>query len=141
MNKNIRNDSKILLTEWDKQLMAYHEVGHAVCSYNLPEREELLCITIDPSNQAFGMIKTAERKHHNETEISSTSLIITLLAGRISEEMFLKSKSTSCIYDLEAAQKIATDMVLKFGMGKKTRLFAVNLEYNYLFSESLKKMI
>ena len=55
-----------VLTDWDRKFMAYHEAGHAVCSYYLPEREPLVCVTIDPSNEAFGMIRTAPRPHHND---------------------------------------------------------------------------
>ena len=130
-----------ILTDWDKKCMAYHEAGHAVCSYYLPEREPLVCITIDPSNEAFGMIRTESRQHHNETEISLRSMISTFLAGRISEEMFLKYKTTSCIYDLTSARQIATDMVIKFGMGEASGLVALNPgEYAYI-SESMKESL
>ncbi len=107
-----------VLTDWDRMFMAYHEAGHAVCSYYLPEREPLICVTIDPSSESFGMIRTESRPHHNETEISFYSMISTFLAGQISEEMFLNTKTTSCIYDLSSARQIATDMVMKFGMGE-----------------------
>ena len=117
-----------VLTDWDRKFMAYHEAGHAVCSYYLPEREPLICITIDPSSEAFGMIRTESRPHHNETEISFRSMISTFLAGQISEEMFLNCKTTSCIYDLKAARQIATDMVVKFGMGKTLGLSALNID-------------
>ena len=111
--------TSIQLTEWDIRCMAYHEAGHAVCSYFLPEREKLIKITIDPSDEAFGMIRTLQRAHHNETEISLMSAISTFLAGRLAEEKFLGIRSTSCIHDLAAAQAIAIDMVVKFGMGRK----------------------
>ena len=87
------------------------------------------------------MIKTALRLHHNETEISFKSTISTLLAGRIAEEMFLGSKTTSCIYDLIAARKIATDMVIKFGMGKTLGVTALNIEEFPSISPSLQELI
>ena len=129
------------LTNWDKKCMAYHEAGHAVCSYYLPERPPLLCITIDPSNKAFGMIKTEDRPHHNDTEISLMSMIATLLAGRISEEYFLGCKTTSCIYDLEAVHQIATDMVLKFGMGETLGVCALVTANEKILSETQKDLI
>ncbi len=130
-----------VLTDWDRKFMAYHEAGHAVCSYYLPERDPLVCITIDPSSEAFGIIRTESRPHHNETEISFCSMISTFLAGRISEEMFLQSKTTSCIWDLVSARQIASDMVLKFGMGKRTGLLGLNLERDNFISESFKEKI
>ena len=142
--KNTRqqlNTTIPILTDWDRKFMAYHEAGHAVCSYYLPERESLECITINPSCEAFGMIKTQSRPHHNETEVSFRSMISTLLAGRISEEMFLQCKTTSCIYDLISARQIATDMVIKFGMGSTLGIQALNYnEYPYI-SESMKENI
>lgn len=122
-----------VLTDWDRKFMAYHEAGHAVCSYYLPEREPLVCVTIDPSSEAFGMIRTESRPHHNETEISFCSMISTFLAGKISEEMFFNTKTTSCIYDLISARQIATDMVIKFGMGETLGMTALNpCEYSYV---------
>lgn len=129
------------LTNWDKKCMAYHEAGHAICSYYLPERPTLLCITIDPSNKAFGMIKTAERPHHNDTATSLMSMIATLLAGRISEEYFLGCKTTSCIYDLEAVQQIASDMVLKFGMGETLGVCTLTTANEKILSEVQKNLI
>lgn len=110
------------LTEWDRRGMAYHEAGHAVCSYYLPEREPLVKITISPTDEAFGMIRTAVSPHHNETRVSFTSTLAVLLAGRISEELLLHEVTTSCVHDLTAARQLAADMVLSWGMGSRIGL-------------------
>ena len=110
------------LTEWDRLNMAYHEAGHAVCSHHLPEREPLLRITISPTDEAFGMIRTAPRPHHNETRVSFASTLAVMLAGRLSEELFLNETTTSCVHDLAAARQLAADMVLTFGMGSRIGL-------------------
>lgn len=130
-----------ILTDWDRKFMAYHEAGHAVCSYYLPEREPLICVTIDPSSEAFGMIRTEERPHHNETEISFRSMIATFLAGQISEEMFLNCKTTSCIYDLSSARKIAIDMVIKFGMGETSGVTALNPNECQYITGSIRELL
>lgn len=118
----------IELTDWDRRFMAYHEAGHAVCSRFLPEQEPLLLITIDPSSEAFGMIRTSPRPHHNETRTSLSGTISVLLAGRLAEEMFLNVVTTSCIHDLTSAQRLASDMVRKFGMGETLGLSAFDGE-------------
>lgn len=130
-----------ILSDWDIRFMAYHEAGHAVCSYFLPEREKLILITIDPSSEAFGMIKTEIRAQYNETRTSLSSMIATLLAGRLSEEIFLKTQTTSCIHDLDSVQRIAADMVLKFGMGKTAGLSALKKTENTCCSEYHAKQI
>ena len=100
--------------------MAYHEAGHAVASRHLPERPPLEWITIDPSDAAFGMIRTAVRPHHNETRRSLLSTVAVLLAGRIAEELFLGEVTTSGIHDLAAARQLAADMVVDLGMGERS---------------------
>lgn len=140
MHEKIENDSPQetkmpVLTDWDRKFMAYHEAGHAVCSYYAPEREPLISISIDPSHEAFGMIRTESRQHHNGTEISLKSTIATFLAGRIAEEIFLNTKTTSCIHDLKSARQIATDMVSKFGMGSSLGLTALDLNDCPVISE------
>lgn len=126
MHKECENWTKPELTEWDMQCMAYHESGHAICSYFLPEREKLLKITIDPSEKAFGMIQCTHRLHHNESEVSLMSTIATFLAGRLAEEQFLGLKTTSAFYDFATARDIAIDMVTKFGMGRQMRKLVCN---------------
>lgn len=110
------------LTHWDRLTMAYHEAGHAVCSHYLPQREPLLRITIAPGDEAFGMVRTALRPHHNETRVSFSSTLAVLLAGRFSEELFLHEVTTSCVHDLAAARQLAADMVTQFGMGSRSGL-------------------
>ena len=109
-------------TEWDRRFMAFHEAGHAVASRHLPGRPPLLRVTISPSDEAFGMIRTEENPHHNETRQSLASTLAVLLAGRIAEERFLHEITTSCVHDLAAAKQLAADMVLKLGMGESSGL-------------------
>ena len=125
------------LTEWDVHTMAYHEAGHAVCSRYLPEREPLERITISPTDEAFGMIRTAVRPHHNETRVSFTSTLAVLLAGRLAEELFRGETTTSCVHDLAAARQLAADMVLNFGMGSRIGLTTPPPELNW--SDELRR--
>lgn len=130
------------LTEWDLRCMAFHESGHAVCSYYLPEREELIKVTICPDEESFGMIKTATSSHHNATETSLSSMISTFLAGPLSEEIFLKVRTTSGIHDFANARSIAVDMVTKFGMGRQLGKLVSSSIYDNsycLFSEEFRR--
>ena len=134
----------LTLTKWDLQCMSFHEAGHAVCSYYLPEREEILKITINPTEEAFGMIKTAMRPHHNETETSLRSLISTFLAGALAEELFLNIRTSSGIHDFAIARSVAIDMVAKFGMGRQTgKITPVSVYDNSycLFSEEFRRKV
>lgn len=110
-----------VLTDWDRRHLAYHEAGHAICFFLLPEVERVTSITIDPSNEAFGMVKTAASDRYNDTKEAFRSSMTALMGGGISEEIFLQNFTTSRYQDLQIARKIAFDMVARFGMGKKLR--------------------
>lgn len=112
------------LTEWDVRLMAWHEAGHAVCCYFMPESEMIESVSIEPGNDAFGSMRTVPRKKRNLTYISCLGEIAIAMSGRLSELIFQKEITSSCIHDLEKIQAIAIRMVCEYGMGKRTGLIA-----------------
>lgn len=112
------------LTEWDVRLMAWHEAGHAVCCYFMPESEMIESVSIEPGNDAFGSMRTVPRKKRNLTYISCLGEIAIAMSGRLSEQIFQKEITSSCIHDLEKIQAIAIRMVCEYGMGKRTGLIA-----------------
>ena len=128
------------LTNWDKKSMAYHEAGHVVCHYILSDRK-IIKITISPTNEAFGMMKIEENKNHNETESYLKNSIAILLGGRLSEELYLGQKTTSCYHDLQIATQIANDMVCRYGMGKKIKLITKDNYSEQLLFEIEKDII
>ena len=113
-------EKRMELTEWDISLMAWHEAGHAVCAYYLPDTEDIQTISIEPDSDAFGAMKSKPRKKMNLTYFSCLNEIAVALAGRLSEEMFQKEVTSSCIHDLDKVQAIALRMVCELGMGKRT---------------------
>ena len=134
------------LTEWDITMMAWHEAGHAVCAYYLPETEAIQTISIEPGNDAFGAMKSAPRQKMNLSYVSCINEISVALAGRLSEEMFLKEVTSSCIHDLGKVQAIALRMVCELGMGKRTGIITWMCHDNdsnslMLFSEAQRNDI
>ena len=127
--KNLSND--------ERKLLAYHEAGHAVVSMNMPQRPPLLNITIIPSKLGFGVTQSQAKKTFNDTFISMTSAIVVYLSGRLSEELFCNTRTTSCYDDLQQANQIAKDMVTRFGMGTKTGFFMISTDS----SETYKSLV
>lgn len=144
MSEELENNNQ--LTEWDIRLMAWHEAGHAVCSLFLPETEEIESISIEHGNDSFGAMRSAPRRKMNLTYVSCLNEISVAMAGRLSEEMFQKEITSSCVHDLDKIQFIAMRMVSELGMGKRTGMITWMVHSNgkdnlLLFSEKQRNDI
>ncbi len=109
-------------TQWDRECLAWHEAGHAVVSLAMPEREPIERISIEPGDEAFGFMRVAQRPHHNDTFVSLSSTLAVMMAGTISERLFLGRATTGAADDIANARAIARDMVLRLGMGPRLGL-------------------
>ena len=111
-----------VLTEKEKQMIAYHEVGHAlVASKQKDNAMPVSKITIVPHTQgALGYtLHLPEEEKFLMTEEDLLAEIRTLLAGRAAEEVVFNSKSSGAANDIERATEIARKMVAMFGMSEK----------------------
>jgi len=106
-----------VMTEKEKEALAYHEGGHALLHLLLPEAEPLHKVTIIPRGQALGatMFLPERDKYIYSREWLLTN-ITTLYAGRIAEEMFTGDLSTGAADDIKRATEMARRMVTQFGM-------------------------
>ncbi len=107
----------MVMNEKEKRNTAYHEAGHALVAYMLPESDPLHKVTIIPRGRALGvtMQLPEEDKYNYAREYMDGSITI-LLAGRISEELFLGSTTTGAANDLERVTDLARKMVCEWGM-------------------------
>ena len=111
-----------VLTETEKRMIAYHEVGHAlVASKQKHNAMPVSKITIVPHTQgALGYtLHLPEEEKFLMTEEDLLSEIRTLLAGRSAEEVVFQSKSSGAANDIERATDLARKMVTMFGMSDK----------------------
>lgn len=96
---------------------AWHEAGHAVIAYFLPDADPLHKVSIVPRGNALGvtMQLPLEDRYGYEREELLTEIAV-LYGGRIAEQMFLGKMSTGASNDIERATSIAKSMVVRFGM-------------------------
>ena len=109
-----------VINDREKRLVAYHEGGHAVASFFLPTQDSVHEISIIPRGMAGGytMYKPSEdRQFMSKTEMEEQ--LVSLLGGRVAEELIIGDISTGASNDIERASKIARAMVTKYGMTKK----------------------
>lgn len=106
-----------VLTEEDKELVAYHEAGHAVVSFFMINDDPVQKVTIIPRGRAGGYTMylpddalSTKTKEFFEDKIAST------FGGRAAEEIFFGRITTGATGDLQMATRIARDMVMQYGM-------------------------
>ena len=107
-------------SEKENKLVAYHEAGHAVVSRFLPTQDPVHEISIVPRGMAGGytMYRPTEDKNFmSKSEMEEN--IISLLGGRVAEQLILNDVSTGASNDIERATKIAKGMVTKYGMSDR----------------------
>ena len=107
-------------SEHENKLVAYHEAGHAVVSRFLPTQDAVHQISIVPRGMAGGY--TMYRPTEDKSFMSKSEMleqIISLLGGRVAEQLILNDISTGASNDIERATKIARSMVTKYGMSER----------------------
>ena len=104
-------------TEHEREVVAYHEAGHAVLGIKLPNADDVQKITIIPRGQAGGYtLMMPKEETYLATKTQLLERIIGLLGGRVSEEIRFKEVTTGAHNDFEKATKIARAMVTEYGM-------------------------
>jgi len=107
-----------------KQRVAYHESGHALVAYSLPNTDPVHKVSIIPRGMAaLGYtMQRPEGDRYLMTQGELESRIQVLLAGTIAEEMIFEDISTGAQNDLERATEIARSMVMDYGMSGMGRV-------------------
>ncbi|MBO4872301.1 MAG: AAA family ATPase, partial [Lachnospiraceae bacterium] len=116
-----------VMNEKEKRTVAYHEVGHALAAALQKHSEPVQKITIVPRTMgSLGYVmQTPEEERYLMTQAELETELVTLLAGRASEELFFESVSTGASNDIEKATKLARSMVTRFGMSKEIGLMGL----------------
>ena len=105
-----------VVTDDEKRLTAYHEGGHAICTYFCSSQDKVHMVTIIPRGQAGGFTMSLPEK--DKAYVSKHEMIeniIVLLGGRVAEKIILDDISTGASNDLERATATARNMVTRYG--------------------------
>ena len=116
-----------VIPEAERKLTAFHEAGHAVVMHLLPGQDPVSQITIVPRGKAGGMtIALPEEDRSYLSKRYMEDRIVSLLGGRVAEQVCLGDISTGASNDLQRSTELARKMVAVYGMSE--RLGAVSLE-------------
>lgn len=109
-----------VISEKEKRLVAYHEAGHAVVSYFLPNTDKVHKISIIPRGRAGGYtLLLPEEDINYVTKSRLLDEVTTLLGGRVAESLVLQEVSTGAQNDLERATSIVRRMITEYGMSEE----------------------
>ncbi len=124
-----------ILSEQERKIVSYHEVGHALVSALQKNSEPVQKITIVPRTMgALGYVMhVPEEEKYLNSEAELKDMLVGLLAGRAAEELVFDSVTTGASNDIEKATSIARSMVTQYGMSKKFGLIGLEtVESRYL---------
>jgi len=109
-----------LISIKEKEVIAYHEAGHAIVPFYIKGADPVHKISILPRGMALGYTLTLPTEdRHIVTQTQLTNKLMELLGGRIAEEMIFNETSTGAQDDLEKATELSRAMVTEYGMSKK----------------------
>ena len=116
-----------VLSEFEKKLVAYHEVGHAMVAYRQKHAEPVSKITIVPHTQgALGYtLHLPEEDKHLHTRDELLAQITVSMGGRVAEELVLHTMTNGAAQDIQDATGIARNMVAMFGMSDEFGMMAL----------------
>ena len=107
------------LNEHEREIVAYHEAGHAIIGIKNPHSDKVQKITIIPRGNTGGHVRmTPEEDRFLLTKNELTARIVGYLGGRTSEEIFFDDISSGAQNDIEMATQIARMMVCELGMSE-----------------------
>ncbi len=118
----------------EKEIITYHESGHALVSKLLKNTDPIHKVTIIPRGMALGLTQSLpiDERHNYVKEYWDDQLAM-LLGGRVAEELKFNSISTGAKNDIEKATQIAQKMVREWGMSDRIGTVSVAAEKEHIF--------
>ncbi len=124
-----------IMSEEERRIVSYHEVGHALVSALQKDAEPVQKITIVPRTMgALGYVmQTPEEEKFLNTKKELEAMLVSTLAGRAAEEIVFDTVTTGASNDIEQATKIARAMITQYGMSEKFGLIGLeSIQQRYL---------
>jgi cell division protease FtsH len=107
----------LIITDKEKRITAYHEAGHALVAWMLPDADPVHKVTIIPRGKALGLtMQLPEQEKYSHSRSYLFNNLCTLLGGRIAEELVFADTTTGAGNDIERVSDIARRMVCEWGM-------------------------
>lgn len=121
-----------ILSQEERRIVSYHEVGHALVSALQKDSEPVQKITIIPRTMgALGYVMNVpEEEKYLNTEKEIRAMLVEFVAGRAAEEIVFDTVTTGAANDIEKATRVARSMVTQYGMSKRFGLMGLEIQAN-----------
>ncbi|GHU51996.1 ATP-dependent zinc metalloprotease FtsH [Clostridia bacterium] len=120
--------------EKEKRLTAYHESGHAICTFHCETQDKVHQVSIIPRGGAGGY--TLSLPENDKSYVSKSEMeedIVVLLGGRVAEKLIIDDISTGASNDIQRATSTARNMVTKYGFSDKLGPMVYGSDHNEVF--------
>src|SRR4029079_17353957 len=133
--------SRRVITDHEKRVVAYHEAGHALCSELLASVQKVHRISIIPRGKALGYtLNLPEEDRYLKSREELLDYMVVLLAGRVTAHLVFGSITTGASDDLRKVHEISRSMVTEYGMGTELMSKQVPTD-DYSMSDSTRRQV
>lgn len=122
-----------VISDEEKKITAYHEIGHVLCSVFLDKTEPVHKVTIIPRGFTGGATHFLQTERSNYAKSYLLQKIVELLGGRSAEELIFNELSTGAGMDIDRATSLAKKMVCQWGMSEKLGPMTVGKDEEHPF--------
>jgi cell division protease FtsH len=131
----------LVLDENEKELLSYHEAGHAIVAAALPNADPVHKVTIVPRGQAMGVTQQLPEKDKYLYRLDYIlDRLAVIMGGRAAEDIIFDTATSGAENDLKQVRKMARKMVLDWGMGEQFKHIALGEDQGNVFlGEELAK--
>ncbi|MGH2837434.1 MAG: ATP-dependent zinc metalloprotease FtsH [Thermoleophilaceae bacterium] len=134
-------ESRRLMNDHERSVVAYHEAGHALCSELLPSVEKVHKISIVPRGRALGYtLNLPEEDRYLKSKEELTEYLVVLLGGRVAEQVVFGSVTTGASDDLKKVNEISRAMIADYGMGNSMSSRRLAIE-EYQISDNTRRLV
>jgi cell division protease FtsH len=133
--------SRKVMSEHEKKVIAYHEAGHALCAELLPTQDKTHRISIVPRGRALGYtlhLPTEDR--YLKTREEMIDWMVVALGGRVAEHIVFHDVTTGAANDLEKVYEVSRKMVAEYGMGTQIGSRRLPLD-DYSVSDATRRIL
>ena len=128
------------VTDMDRRLVAYHEGGHAIVAYYIPECDKVHEVTTIPRGQAGGYTMYLPQEEFSYVTVSRMKAqMASAMGGRVAEAIVFKDITTGASSDIKQATEIARGMVTEYGMSAKLGPVFLGTEHEVFLGKSFSQ--